>query len=136
MKIIPAIDIKNGRCVRLVQGDPGKETVYCEDPVAQARSFAEAGAELIHVVDLDGAFAGLPINKEIVKKIAETISVPIEIGGGIRSADVIDEYRGSGIRRFIVGTAALEDVPAFEEMVKRFGNEIIVGVDAKSAKVA
>ena len=136
MKIIPAIDIKNGRCVRLVQGDPGKETVYCEDPIAQARTFAEAGAELIHVVDLDGAFAGLPINKEIVKKIAETITVPIEIGGGIRSADVIDEYRNSGIRRFIVGTAALEDVPAFEEMVKRFGDEIIVGVDAKSAKVA
>jgi len=136
MKIIPAIDIKNGRCVRLVQGDPGRETVYCEDPVAQARAFADAGAQLIHVVDLDGAFAGLPINKEIVKQIAREISVPIEIGGGIRSEDVIDEYREYGIRRFIVGTAALEDVPAFEKMVSRFKDEIIVGVDAKAAKVA
>jgi len=136
MIVIPAIDIKNGKCVRLIQGDPSRETVYCEDPVAQARTFASAGAKLIHVVDLDGAFAGLPINKEIVKKIAKDAGVPIEIGGGIRSDDIIEEYREAGIRRFIVGTAALEDITAFAATVEKYGDQIIAGDDAKSAMVA
>jgi phosphoribosylformimino-5-aminoimidazole carboxamide ribotide isomerase len=136
MKIIPAIDIKNGKCVRLIQGDPSRETIYCEDPVAQARVFASAGAKLIHVVDLDGAFAGLPINKEIVKNIAKEAGIPIEIGGGIRSDEIIDEYRDAGICRFIIGTAALEDINAFAITVEKYGNQIIAGVDAKSALVA
>ncbi|MGL4370280.1 MAG: 1-(5-phosphoribosyl)-5-[(5-phosphoribosylamino)methylideneamino]imidazole-4-carboxamide isomerase [Spirochaetota bacterium] len=136
MRIIPAIDIKNGKCVRLVQGDPDRETVYCDDPVVQAKIFADAGAKLIHVVDLDGAFAGLPVNCEIVKRIACEISVPIEIGGGIRTTDIMDEYSAAGIKRFIVGTAALENFDLFRDMVSRFGDSIIAGVDAKSAKVA
>lgn len=136
MRVIPAIDLKNGKCVRLVQGDPDKETVYCDDPVAQARIFEGAGAKLIHVVDLDGAFTGLPVNKEIVKRIASGIGVPIEIGGGIRSTDIMREYADAGIGRFVIGTAALEDFDLFKEMVAAFGESIIAGVDAKSAKVA
>lgn len=136
MRVIPAIDLKNGKCVRLVQGDPEKETVYCDDPIAQARVFEQAGAKLIHVVDLDGAFAGLPINREIVKNIAKSISVPIEIGGGIRSTDIMKEYADAGISRFVVGTAALEDFALFRKMVDEFGSSIIAGVDTKSAKVA
>ena len=136
MRVIPAIDLKNGKCVRLVQGDPDRETVYCDDPLAQARVFEDAGAKLIHVVDLDGAFAGLPINREIVKNIARSIKVPIEIGGGIRSTDVMKEYSDAGIGRFVVGTAALEDFDLFTKMVEEFGESIIAGVDTKSAKVA
>jgi len=136
MRIIPAIDIKNGKCVRLVQGDPERETVYCDDPIAQAWIFEEAGAQLIHVVDLDGAFTGLPVNKEIVKAIASNIRIPIEIGGGIRTTDIMKEYSDAGIHRFIVGTAALEDFSLFREMIAAFGESIIAGVDAKSAKVA
>lgn len=136
MIVIPAIDIKNGKCVRLIQGDPGRETVYHDDPVYQAKCFEDAGAKLIHVVDLDGAFTGMPINSKIVSDIAKSISIPIEIGGGIRSVDVIDSYRNAGISRFIVGTAALEDIQTFKEMIDRFGESIIVGVDASHSKVA
>jgi phosphoribosylformimino-5-aminoimidazole carboxamide ribotide isomerase len=136
MRVIPAIDLKNGKCVRLVQGDPDRETVYCDDPLAQARIFEQAGAKLIHVVDLDGAFAGLPVNREIVKNIAKNISIPIEIGGGIRSSEIMKEYADAGISRFVVGTAALEDFSLFTKMVAEFGSSIIAGVDTKSAKVA
>lgn len=136
MRVIPAIDLKNGKCVRLVQGDPERETVYCDDPLAQARVFEQAGAKLIHVVDLDGAFAGLPVNREIVKNIAKNINIPIEIGGGIRSTDIMKEYADAGIHRFVVGTAALEDFGLFRKMVAQFGASIIAGVDSKSAKVA
>jgi len=86
MLVIPAIDLKNGRCVRLVQGDPDRETVYSDDPVSVARRFVDAGARLIHVVDLDGAFQGVPVNAGIVEEIARAVPIPIEIGGGIRSA--------------------------------------------------
>lgn len=136
MTVIPAIDIKNGRCVRLVQGDPGRETIYSNDPVDQARNFERAGARLIHVVDLDGAFTGLPVNAEIVKNIARTVSVPIEIGGGIRTTETIGNYYDAGIRRFIIGTAAIEDKAVFIKMVEKYGESVITGVDAKSANVA
>jgi phosphoribosylformimino-5-aminoimidazole carboxamide ribotide isomerase len=136
MIIIPAIDLKNGRCVRLVQGDPERETVYSDDPVEQAKVFEKAGARLIHVVDLDGAFTGLPVNAEIVKAIAKAVSVPIEIGGGIRSVESAREYFEAGIRRFIVGTAALDDYESFKAMIDTYGSSIIAGVDAKSAMVA
>ena len=136
MRVIPAIDLKNGKCVRLVQGDPERETVYCDDPIAQAKIFEDAGAKLIHVVDLDGAFAGLPINRGIVKNIAKSIGIPIEIGGGIRTTDIMKEYSDAGISRFVVGTAALEDFDLFTKMVAEFGESIIAGVDTKSAKVA
>jgi phosphoribosylformimino-5-aminoimidazole carboxamide ribotide isomerase len=136
MIVIPAIDIKNGKCVRLIQGDPGRETVYSNDPVEQARTFERAGAKLIHVVDLDGAFAGLPVNVEMVKKIAAAVNIPIEIGGGIRSVETARLYYDAGIRRFVVGTAALEDYDAFKGIMDNFGDFVIAGVDAKSAMVA
>jgi phosphoribosylformimino-5-aminoimidazole carboxamide ribotide isomerase len=136
MIVIPAIDIKNGRCVRLIQGDPGRETVYSNDPVAQARVFEKAGAKLIHVVDLDGAFAGLPVNVDIVKAIASSVNIPIEIGGGIRSYETARIYHEAGISRLVVGTAALEDRDAFSSIMDHFGESVIAGVDAKSAKVA
>ena len=118
MLIIPAIDLKNGRCVRLLQGDPDKETVYFNDPVSVAKSFEEQGAKLIHVVDLDGAFKGYPVNKDIVIKIARSVSIPIEIGGGIRTIDFAREYIEAGIQRIILGTAVLEE--SFKEFIKKY----------------
>jgi len=109
MLIIPAIDIKNGKCVRLIQGDPDRETIYSDDPVAMAKHFESAGARLIHVVDLDGAFKGHPVNQDTVLEIAANISIPIEIGGGIRNAESLQRYIESGIKRVILGTVVLED---------------------------
>ncbi|HNW28522.1 MAG TPA: HisA/HisF-related TIM barrel protein, partial [Spirochaetota bacterium] len=109
MLIIPAIDIKNGNCVRLLQGDPDKETVYSSSPVDVAKRFEDAGAKLIHVVDLDGAFEGKPVNHAIVSAIASAVSVPVEIGGGIRTAEAVSMYADMGIRRIIVGTVILEE---------------------------
>lgn len=134
MLIIPAIDIKNGKCVRLLQGDPDQETVYFNNPVDVARDFEAKGAELIHVVDLDGAFEGNPVNKDIVIEIARSISIPIEIGGGIRSAGSIDEYLSAGIKRIILGTAVIED--DFETIIKEYKEFIIAGIDAKDFKIA
>lgn len=134
MLIIPAIDIKNGNCVRLLQGDPDKQTVYSTSPVDVARSFEDAGAELIHVVDLDGAFEGRPVNRDIVTAIASAVSIPIEIGGGIRSADTIKMYADSGIRRIIVGTVILEE--SFRAMAGNFIDILIAGIDARDSMVA
>jgi len=134
MLIIPAIDIKNGKCVRLIQGDPDRETIYSNDPVAMARHFESAGARLIHVVDLDGAFEGHPVNQDTVLEIAANISIPIEIGGGIRNAESLEKYIESGIRRVILGTVVLED--EFSQLVSRYRESIIVGIDAKDSMVA
>jgi phosphoribosylformimino-5-aminoimidazole carboxamide ribotide isomerase len=134
MLIIPAIDIKDGNCVRLLQGDPERETVYSRDPVEMAKRFQEAGAKLIHVVDLDGAFDGTPVNSDIVTTIARSISVPIEIGGGIRTAETVRMYAESGIRRIIVGTAILEE--SFLPLIDRFRDVLVAGVDAKNSMVA
>jgi len=134
MLIIPAIDIKNGNCVRLMQGDPDKETVYFSDPVSVAKYFEEQGAELIHVVDLDGAFKGYPINKDIVIKIARSVKIPIEIGGGIRTIDAAGEYISSGIKRIILGTIVLEE--SFKDFIKKYTKFIIAGIDAKDSMIA
>lgn len=134
MLIIPAIDIKNGKCVRLLQGDPDKETIYFNDPVSVAKKFEEQGAELIHVVDLDGAFKGYPVNKDIVIKISRAISVPIEIGGGIRTVDSAKEYIDAGITRIIIGTAILEEV--FASFINNYSKYIIAGIDARDSKIA
>jgi phosphoribosylformimino-5-aminoimidazole carboxamide ribotide isomerase len=134
MLIIPAIDLKNGRCVRLLQGDPDKETVYFNDPVSVAKSFEDQGAELIHVVDLDGAFKGYPVNKSIVMKIARSVKVPIEIGGGIRTIDYAREYIEAGIERIILGTAVLEE--SFKEFIKKYSKNIIAGIDARDSMIA
>ncbi len=134
MLIIPAIDIKNGNCVRLLQGDPDRETVYSSSPVDVAKQFEEAGAKLIHVVDLDGAFEGKPVNHAIVSSIASSVSIPIEIGGGIRTAEAVHMYADIGIRRIIVGTVILEE--SFKSMIVTFRDILVAGIDAKNSMVA
>jgi phosphoribosylformimino-5-aminoimidazole carboxamide ribotide isomerase len=134
MLIIPAIDIKEGNCVRLIQGDPERKTVYSSDPVEMAKRFQDAGAELIHVVDLDGAFEGTPVNRDVVISIARSVSIPIEIGGGIRTAEAVHRYADSGIRRIVVGTIMLER--SFLPLIERFRDVLVAGVDAKNSMVA
>ncbi|MFH0977520.1 MAG: 1-(5-phosphoribosyl)-5-[(5-phosphoribosylamino)methylideneamino]imidazole-4-carboxamide isomerase [Spirochaetota bacterium] len=134
MLIIPAIDIKNGNCVRLLQGDPDKETVYFHDPISVAKSFEEQGAQLIHVVDLDGAFKGYPVNKDIVTKIARTVKIPIEIGGGIRTIEAAGEYIDAGIKRIILGTVVLEE--SFKSFIKKYSKYIVAGIDARDSMIA
>jgi phosphoribosylformimino-5-aminoimidazole carboxamide ribotide isomerase len=134
MLVIPAIDIKGGQCVRLLQGDPDRETVYSSDPVAMAQRFEALGARLIHVVDLDGAFEGYPVNKNMVMEISRSIAIPIEIGGGIRSREAIEEYLHAGIGRIILGSSVLDD--NFDHLVEGYRDNIIVGVDAKNSMVA
>lgn len=134
MLIIPAIDIRGGKCVRLVQGDPDRQTVYSDNPVDMAKRFQDAGAKLIHVVDLDGAFTGMPVNHAAVASIARSVSVPIEVGGGIRTESSIRMYADSGIRRIIAGTVLLDD--SFRTLVEQYACVLIAGVDAKNSLVA
>ncbi len=134
MLVIPAIDLKNGKCVRLLQGDPDRETVYSDDPVAMALRFQELGAKLIHVVDLDGAFTGSPVNHDFVKRIARSVSIPIEIGGGIRTEETVKEYLDAGIGRIIIGTALFDS--GFSRLMETYPDNIIVGIDAKNSMVA
>jgi phosphoribosylformimino-5-aminoimidazole carboxamide ribotide isomerase len=136
MKIIPAVDIKEGRCVRLSQGKADQETVYSNDPVAMANHWDEEGAQIIHVVDLDGAFQGSPINAEIVKKIIYGSSVDIQIGGGIRNLATIETYVKAGAYRIILGTIAQKEPEFVEEACRRFPGKIIVGIDARDGLVA
>lgn len=136
MKIIPAIDLKNGRCVRLIQGKEDQETVYGEDPVEIALSFEEQGAEQIHLVDLDGAFRGESKNLEQVERIAQAVKVPLELGGGIRSLDDISRVFDLGVSFVIIGTIAVKNPKILEEAIQTFGNQLILGLDAKDGKVA
>ncbi|MGA0166705.1 MAG: 1-(5-phosphoribosyl)-5-[(5-phosphoribosylamino)methylideneamino]imidazole-4-carboxamide isomerase [bacterium] len=136
MKIIPAIDLKNGRCVRLLQGKEDQETVYGEDPVETALSFEEQGAEQIHLVDLDGAFRGESKNLEQVERIAQAVKVPLELGGGIRSLDDISRVFDLGVNFVIIGTIAVKNPKILEEAIKKFQNQLILGLDAKDGKVA
>ena len=136
MKIIPAIDLKNGRCVRLLQGKEDQETVYGEDPVETALSFEEQGAEQIHLVDLDGAFRGESKNLEQVERIAQAVKVPVELGGGIRSLDDISRVFDLGVSFIIIGTIAVKNPKILEEAIQKFENQLILGLDAKDGKVA
>ena len=136
MRIIPAVDIKEGRCVRLVQGKADKETVYSNDPLSMANHWDEEGAQTIHVVDLDGAFQGSPINSEIVKKIIYSSSVDIQVGGGIRTLEAIEKYVKAGAYRVILGTIAQTEPEFVEEACRRFPNKIIIGIDAQNGLVA
>jgi phosphoribosylformimino-5-aminoimidazole carboxamide ribotide isomerase len=134
--VIPAIDIKGGRCVRLKQGQMSKETVYSESPVLMAAHWFERGAERLHVVDLDGAVEGRPVNEALIRDIVNTIPIPVELGGGIRNMKTIESYLAVGIRWVILGTVAYKD-PAFVELAcKTFPGRIILGVDAKEDRVA
>ena len=136
MVIIPAIDLKNGLCVRLLQGRKSKMTVYNENPVEVAREFAAAGAEMIHVVDLDGAFreSDSP-NRAVAKEIIEAVDVPIEFGGGIRSTEDIRQLCDAGVARVVVGTIAAESPDALQKFVDDFGSRICVGIDARDGRV-
>ena len=135
MIVIPAIDLRNGQCVRLLQGRKSDVTIYNEDPIAVAKEFAAAGAEMIHVVDLDGAFneAGSP-NRAVVKRIVETVDVPVEFGGGIRSLDDVQQLCDAGVARVVLGTLAAESPELLKDVVAHFTSKICVGIDAREGR--
>ncbi len=136
MIFFPAIDLKDGKCVRLFKGDMDQATVFGEDPAAQAKIFEDAGCAWIHVVDLNGAFEGQPVNGEAVESILNAISIPIELGGGIRDMATVDFWLERGVRRVILGTAALKDPSLVKKACKKHPGRIVVGVDARDGKVA
>jgi phosphoribosylformimino-5-aminoimidazole carboxamide ribotide isomerase len=136
MILFPAIDLKDGRCVRLVQGDMKQTTVFADDPTAQARAFAVQGAEWLHVVDLNGAFAGRPVNDEAVQKILWAHKIRVQLGGGIRSLATIDAWLGHGVARVVLGTAALKDPSLVREACRKYPGQIAVGLDARDGRVA
>jgi len=137
MLVIPAIDLKNGSCVRLVQGRKTDVTVYDENPVAVAEQFARAGAQMIHVVDLDGAFTGGESpNRAVVKQIVAAVDVPIEFGGGVRTIDDVEQLCDAGVERVVLGTVAVESMDLLRDLIVRFGEKICVGIDARDGQVA
>jgi len=136
MQIIPAIDIKDGRCVRLYQGDYDRMTVFDNDPVAVAQRWAELGAERLHVVDLDGAKVGRPLNAQIVFAIVRAIGIPVQLGGGLRDRPSVDAALNLGVDRVILGTAALAQPDLLRELITAYGERIAVGVDARHGWVA
>lgn len=134
--IIPAIDLKEGKCVRLLQGREEDVTVYSEDPVAIAQQWVELGARLIHIVDLDGAFTGEQKNLETVREIRKSVHVPLQLGGGIRDMGRINNLMNLGVDRVIIGTAAAENPAVVEEACAAYPGKVLVGIDAKDGKVA
>ncbi|AJY69335.1 1-(5-phosphoribosyl)-5-[(5-phosphoribosylamino)methylideneamino] imidazole-4-carboxamide isomerase [Geobacter sulfurreducens] len=136
MIVIPAIDLKEGKCVRLEQGLMEKDTVFCDNPADQAREWERQGAELLHIVDLDGAFAGEPKNRASIEAIVKAIAIPTQLGGGIRDIPTIEAYLSLGIGRVILGTAAQRNPELVEEACRLFPGRIVVGIDAKNGMVA
>jgi len=136
MIVIPAIDLKEGRCVRLEQGLMDKDTIYSDDPAAQALIWQAQGGELLHLVDLDGAFAGVPRNRDAIRAIVEAVSIPTELGGGIRDMATVEAYIDLGIDRVILGTVAKENPALVGEACRYFPGKIVVGIDAKDGLVA
>jgi phosphoribosylformimino-5-aminoimidazole carboxamide ribotide isomerase len=136
MILLPAVDIRDGRAVRLRQGDFGHETVYAEDPLDAARSFVEAGARFLHVVDLDGAREGEPVNLHHVERIAGELEVPVEVGGGLRSIASIRRALAAGADRVVLGTAAFTDPDLLDEALTAFTSRILVGVDVRAGQVS
>ncbi len=136
MIIIPAIDLKDGKCVRLAQGDFGRVTVYADDPVAMAVRWQEQGAQRIHLVDLDGSLAGAPVNRIQIRDIVRAVSVPVQVGGGIRSRETIEGYLAAGVRWVILGTAALRDQELVRGACHDYEGKIILGIDAVDGRVA
>ncbi|MFZ1057562.1 MAG: HisA/HisF-related TIM barrel protein, partial [Candidatus Rokuibacteriota bacterium] len=136
MMVIPAVDLRGGRCVRLRQGRPEAETVFSDDPLAVARAWAQQGAPRLHVVDLDGAFAGTPKQLGLIEEIARGIPVPVEAGGGLRSLEAVETLLASGARWAMLGTRAALDPSFLEEACRRFAGRIIVAVDASDGRVA
>ena len=136
MIIIPAVDLKDGKCVRLLQGRMDDDTVYSDDPENMALKWERLGAERIHVIDLDGAFSKSPQNIESIRKIVETIQVPIPLGGGIRNAKTVDMYLKMGIQYVIIGTEAIKNPTFVRNICQAYPGQIIVGIDAREGKVA
>ena len=136
MIVIPAVDLKDGRCVRLSQGRMDQESVYSENPVQMARHWESKGAERLHVVDLNGAVTGRPFHQSLIEEIAQSLHIPIEVGGGIRDLETIEHYLHSGVGWVILGTAALRNHQLVEEACHQFPGKVILGIDAKEGKVA
>jgi len=138
MLLIPAIDLKDGQCVRLQQGDMNVSTTFGEDPAAMARRWLDAGARRLHLVDLNGAFAGKPVNEGAIRAIVREVGdeIPIQLGGGIRDLDTIERYLDDGISYVIIGTAAVKNPGFLKDACSAFGGHVIVGLDAKDGRVA
>ena len=136
MIIIPAVDLKEGRCVRLSQGRMDQESVYSEHPVEMAKHWESKGAERLHVVDLNGAVMGKPIHRSLIKEITRSLRIPIEVGGGIRDIATIEDYLSSGARWVILGTAAFQNRSLVEEACRQFPERVILGIDARGGRVA
>ena len=136
MILFPAIDLKNGEAVRLEQGDMARATVFNRNPAAQARAFEAAGFEWLHLVDLDGAFAGKPVNARAVAAISKAIKIPIQLGGGIRNLETVEKWLATGISRVVIGTAAVRDPDFVKAAARQFPGKIAVGIDARAGKVA
>ena len=136
MMVIPAIDLKEGRCVRLRQGDMNQETAYSRDPAAVARQWEQSGASRLHVVDLNGAVNGTPEHMDHVRAIAKAVSIPIQVGGGIRTLDTVKAYVDHGVSQVVLGTAALENSAWLADVCAQFPDKIFIGIDVKEGKVA
>ncbi|MCB1362814.1 MAG: 1-(5-phosphoribosyl)-5-[(5-phosphoribosylamino)methylideneamino]imidazole-4-carboxamide isomerase [Rhodobacteraceae bacterium] len=136
MILYPAIDLKDGQAVRLLRGEMDRATVFNDDPAAQARAFADAGCEWLHLVDLNGAFAGRPVNAEAVRAILSAVDVPAQLGGGIRDMATIERWIESGLRRVILGTVAVENPGLVREAAAAFPGRVAVGIDARGGRVA
>jgi phosphoribosylformimino-5-aminoimidazole carboxamide ribotide isomerase len=134
--LFPAIDLKNGQCVRLEQGDMARATVFNLDPAAQAKSFAGQGFEYLHVVDLDGAFAGKPMNVQAVEAMLKAVTLPLQLGGGIRDLKTVEAWLAKGVARVIIGTAAVRDPALVRTAAREFAGRVAVGLDARDGKVA
>ena len=136
MILLPAIDILDGKAVRLARGAYEEQTVYDADPVEAARRWVEMGARALHVVDLDGARAGAPVNLDQVRRIVEDAGVPIQVGGGLRSLEAVEQALGAGAQRVVLGTAAYRDIDLLDELVARIGQRLVVSVDARNGRLA
>jgi len=136
MILLPSIDIKDGLCVRLEQGDMTRATVFHRDPSMQAQVFETQGFEYLHIVDLDGAFAGRPVNAAAVERILEIVAVPVQLGGGIRDMATVDTWIGKGVDRVVIGTAAVRDPELVKSAAKRFPERVAVALDGRDGKVA
>ncbi|MDW7738682.1 MAG: 1-(5-phosphoribosyl)-5-[(5-phosphoribosylamino)methylideneamino]imidazole-4-carboxamide isomerase [Bacillota bacterium] len=136
MLVIPAIDMRRGRCVRLYQGNPDRETVYGDNPVEVARQWEQLGAKMLHLVDLDGAFTGMSQNARIICSIGETVHIPLQLGGGIRTREAVEKALSAGISRVILGTMIVETPGLARELVEEYDESIIAGIDARDGVVA
>ncbi len=136
MKIFPAIDIKEGQCVRLRQGKFDQKEVFSDEPEAIARKWADAGAEIIHLVDLDGALSGKPVNRELIRNILKEVKIPIQVGGGLRDFATIEAYLAMGAARVVLGTSVIQNIELLKKSAREFPGRIVAGLDAKNGKIA